>query len=63
MFTIISLGNIDYSLVGLVLINVLLTSCYSFFTMSIVFLVGQAEINECYKDTNRIEGMNSNRMI
>ena len=55
MFTIISLGNIDYSLVGLVLINVLLTSCYSFFTMSIVFLVGQAEINECYKDTNRIE--------
>ena len=54
-FSIVSLGNIDYSLISLILLNVLLTSCYSFFTMSIVYLVGQAQIYECYKDTNRIE--------
>ena len=55
LFSIVSLGNIDYSLIGLLLFNVLLTSCYSFFIMSIVYLVGQAQIYECYKDTNRIE--------
>ena len=55
LFSIVSLGNIDYSLISLILLNVLLTSCYSFFTMSIVYLVGQAQIYECYKDTNRIE--------
>ena len=55
LFSIVSLGNIDYSLIGLLLFNVLLTSCYSFFIMSIVYLVGQARIYECYKDTNRIE--------
>ena len=55
LFSIVSLGNIDYSFIQLLLLNVLLTSCYSFFTMSIVYLVGQAQIYECYKDTNRIE--------
>ena len=55
LFSIISLGNCDYSFVTLLLFNVLLTSCYSFFIMSIVYLVGQARIYECYKDTNRIE--------
>ena len=55
LFSIVSLGNIDYSLIQLLLLNVLLTSCYSFFTMSIVYLIGQAEIYEYYKDTNRIE--------
>ena len=55
LFSIVSLGNIDYSFITLLLLNVLLTSCYSFFTMSIVYLVGQAQIYECYKDTNRIE--------
>ena len=55
LFSIVSLGNIDYSLIGLLLFNVLLTSCYSFFNMSILYLLGQARIIECYKDTNRIE--------
>ena len=55
LFTIISLGNIDYTLIGLFLLNVLLTSCYSIFHMSTVFLVAQARIQECYKDINRIE--------
>ena len=55
LFSIVSLGNIDYSFITLLLLNVLLTSCYSFFTMSIVYLVGQAQIYEWYKDTNRIE--------
>ena len=55
LFSIVSIGNIDYSFMRLVLLNVLLTSCYSFFTMSIVYLIGQAEIYEYYKDTNRIE--------
>ena len=55
LFSIVSIGNIDYSFMRLVLLNVLLTSCYSFFIMSIVYLVGQARIYECYKDTNRIE--------
>jgi NADH:ubiquinone oxidoreductase subunit 4 (subunit M) len=57
LFSIVSLGNIDYSLVSLVLLNVLLTSCYSFFTMSIVYLVGQSasSCHSIYKDTNRIE--------
>ena len=58
LFSIISLGNIDYSWVTLLLFNVLLTSCYSFFIMSIVYLVGQARniySIECIKDTNRIE--------
>ena len=55
LFSIVSLGNIDYSFITLLLLNVLLTSCYSFFTMSIVYLVAQAQIYECYKDTNRIE--------
>ena len=55
LFSIISLGNIDYSLIGLFLLNVLLTTCYSFFHMSTVFLVAQSRIQECYKDINRIE--------
>ena len=55
LFSIVSLGNIDYSFILIILTNILLTSCYSFFTMSIVYLVGQAQIYECYKDTNRIE--------
>ena len=55
LFSIISLGNIDYSLIGLFLMNVLLTTCYSFFHMSTVFLVAQARIQEYYKDINRIE--------
>ena len=55
LFSIISLGNIDYSLIGLFLLNVLLTTCYSFFHMSTVFLVAQARIQEYYKDINRIE--------
>jgi len=55
LFSIVSLGNIDYSLVALLLLNILLTSSYCFFTMSIVYLVGQAQIIEWYKDTNRME--------
>jgi len=49
------LFSTDPTSITLLLLNVLLTSCYSFFTMSIVYLVGQAQIYECYKDTNRIE--------
>ena len=54
-FSIISLGTIDLYLIGIFLLNLLLTTCYCFFTMSIVFLVAQARIQESYKDTNRIE--------
>ena len=50
LFSIISLLNIDYSLIGLFLFNVLLTTCYSFFNMSIILLE-----QEVHKDTNRIE--------
>ena len=55
LFSIISISNIDYSLMGLFLLNLLLTNCYSLFNMSIVFLLAEAIILEVYKDTNRIE--------
>ena len=41
LFSIVSLGNIDIYLMGFLLLNILLTTCYSFFNISIVFLVAQ----------------------
>ena len=55
LFTILSLGNIDIYLMGFLLLNILLTTCYSFFNISIVFLVAQPIMIQWYKDTNRIE--------
>ena len=55
LFSIVSLGNIDIYLMGFLLLNILLTTCYSFFNISIVFLVAQPIMIQWYKDTNRIE--------
>ena len=51
LYSIISLATLDISLISILLINNILTSCYSFFNMSIILIL----LVEVHKDTNRIE--------
>ena len=51
LFGTLSVFRVDISLISILLFNALLTTCYSFFNMSIILIV----IVEVHKDTNRIE--------
>ncbi len=56
LFSIISISLLDIYLLMIYLLNLLLGTSYSFFIISILFLIAQDKIQEVhYKDSDRIE--------
>jgi NADH:ubiquinone oxidoreductase subunit 4 (subunit M) len=51
LYSCIALAFIDICNLGIFLFNTILTTCYSFFNMSIILL----SLSVSHKDTNRIE--------